>query len=204
MKAKMRITLFLLLCLVSSSAIATLAISGTVAIQPDPSVLLRGQTATITYTITNTGDEPLDRVYGGTGYYDWGPTSTIFPIGTVATPPCYLTYFDLSPLPGNPPYWIVTVFFQPWPLLLGESRQCVMELTVSKEAAGPFVQQFGFTGGRGNQSTSISQSVFFGLGQTTAVPALSPIGLIALILSMLAIGTMLAHYQTLTSGEARG
>lgn len=193
MKRWTRLPLFVASCAACSKALATLAISGVVLIEPDPSILLRGQTATLTYTITNTGDESIDVATAGTDYYDWGPTSTLFPLGTAATPPCTMTYVDFIAPPGQPPAVVNTVFFQPRPVLPGETRQCVMEITVSEETDGPFVQQFGFTGARGVRNVSVSQNVFFSLGQTTAVPALSPFSLGALILGLLGIGAMLAR-----------
>ena len=201
MKLRGKFPLWVFLCATSSNATAVLAISGSVVIDPYPSTLMRGQSATITYTITNTGDEPLDSAAIGTGYYAWGPRSTIFPLATIATSPCLVRYDDLSPRPGEPAIVLNAVFFRPIPLLPGETRQCVMEISVSEETAGPFVQQFGFTGARGAQSTNVSQSVFFSLGLTTAVPALSPLGLGTLMLGVLAITAMLSRRQLRANAE---
>jgi len=154
------------------NAMALLAIEGTVVIEPAPDTLLRGQTAIITYTVTNIGDEVWDAAVSGTGYYEQGPTSTVLPIPNAATPPCSAQFLDFSPLPGQPTYVGNTNSFYPRPISPGESRQCVMELMVSPEAGGPFVQWFGFTGTRGTQSVHLSQYVTFNLGQgAVAVPA---------------------------------
>ncbi len=190
-------------CLTCSNAMATLAIAGSVAIAPDAKFLLRGQTASLTYTITNIGDEPLEEASAGTFYFGWGPSSTIFPSGTAATAPCIMTFFDLSPVPGQAPAVINTVFFRPTPVLPGETRECVLEISVSQEAGGPFTQQFGITGSRGNQSTTVSQFIFFPLGQVAAVPTASLFAWMALVLSVMFSGTLIARRRIARSYLAR-
>lgn len=172
MNTGMRGWVLLALSLGCSNAMALLAIEGTVVIEPAPATLLRGEIATLTYTITNTGDEPLDFATAGTGYYEQGPTSTVLPMPNAATPPCSAQFLDFSPLPGQPTFVINTNSFYPRPIPAGESRQCAMELMVSPEAGGPFVQWFGFTGIRGTQNVHMGQYVAFNLGQgAVAVPA---------------------------------
>ncbi len=187
MKTALRWLLLPLFGVACSNALATLSLSGNVTVEPDPRGLLRGQTATIVFTIANTGDEPFDEAVTGTTYFDWGPTSTIFPAGTAATPPCTFTLVDFSPPPGQPPLVGLTLFFRPVPLLPGETRQCVMEIAVSTEAAGPFTQSFGFNGSRGGRVAFFEQSVHFGLGQVNAVPAQSQLFSLVLVLAVLVI-----------------
>lgn len=173
------------------NAVALLAIQGTVVIEPPAATLLRGETATITYTVTNTGDEPLDSATSGTGYYEWGPMSTVLPAPNSQTPPCVTQFFDFSPRPGEPAFIVNTNSFLPRPIPPGESRQCVLDLVVSPEAKGPFIQRFGFTGSRGALSVNVGEDVMFNLGQETiAVPALQWPGmaLMAMMTCLLAAG----------------
>lgn len=177
-------TLFL-----GGEATATLAITGEVLIEPPAATLLRGQTATITYIITNTGDEPLDRAASGTLYFNEGPTSTVFPFPTAATPPCAFQLVDLSAPPGQPAIVGNTNTFLPAPIAPGESRRCAMGLQVSSQAGGPFVQQFLVSGSRGNQQVLVARDIAFPLGQTSfPVPAGSVLGLVLLAATLLAIG----------------
>jgi hypothetical protein len=166
------------------NAMAVVAIEGTILIEPPPATLLRGQTATITYTVTNTGDEPLDYAVSGTEYWEEGPTSTVYPLPTAATPPCFVNFVDFSGPPGQSAYVVSTTFFRPELIPPGESRQCVMDLLVSPNAAGPFVQRFGFNGVRGTQIVRTSQEFAFNLGQgAIAVPFLGwPSGALLLVL----------------------
>lgn len=189
---------FLLGAGASQPAMATLAASGSVVITPDPSTLLRGQSATLVFSITNMGDEEWDYAGVGTGYYDWGPTSTIFPMASLATPPCILSFLDFSPAPGEPAFWAVSAFFRPLPVLPGETRQCVMELRVSEEAAGPFIETFSFTGALGSRSISFGEEVFFGLGEDARpIPLLSAFGLGTLVLGALITGVVMIRRKVI-------
>ena len=174
----------------ASDAMATLAITGEVLIDPPAATLLRGQTATLTYTLTNTGDEPFDAAFSGTVYIQEGPTSTVFPFPTAATPPCTFQLQDLSPAPGQPTTVGNTNSFHPRPIPPGESRQCVMGLQVSPQTAGPFVQRFGISGTRGSRTVSVARNIAFNLGQPqpSSVPAISNWGLALLGLLVLAFG----------------
>lgn len=193
MKLWARLLLLPILCAAYSNATATLAISGTVLIDPDPSILLRGQTATVTYTITNTGDEPLEFAYAQTDYVTLGPESSVFPHASAASPPCVVIDDSLSPLPpGKPSYYFNFTQFHPMPLLPGGTRQCVVEITVSGEADGPFIQWFGLHARLGTRyAATVSQSFLFTLGGRAApVPTLSRLGLSALLLGLLAAGAV--------------
>jgi len=156
--------LLLLALLVSGSkAMATLAITGEVVIEPHPSVLVRGQQATITYILTNTGDEPFEIAGSSFDYRTDGPLSTLFPFPTDATSPCGFQLLHFSGPPGVPGYVINSILFQPRPIEPGETRQCVTGLQVSAQTAGPFVKRFGFSGVRGDRTASASQHVTFTL-----------------------------------------
>lgn len=76
MKSIQSLTLLMLLAW-CTNALATLAIRGDVVIDPHPSVLLRGQQATVTYMLTNIGDEPLELASAGFDYRTFGPLSTL-------------------------------------------------------------------------------------------------------------------------------
>lgn len=196
MKLSLQILLVLALNLSGSGAMAALALTGSVVITPDPAVLLRGQTATVTYTITNTGDEPF-QPFSGTNYYDWGPTSTVYLLPNASTPPCSIQYTDLSPLPGNPPFVFATVLLLPQPLLPGDTRQCVSDLVVSTEAAGPFVQRFGLAGATATQSINLGQEFAFPWGDPgRSIPSMQPAGRIALILGALLLGVAMARQRS--------
>ena len=155
-------------------AMATLAITSQVIIDPPASLLLRGQQATVTYIITNTGDEPLEIPNAGFEYRSFGPLSTLFPFQTAATPPCGFQLLDFSTPPGVPSFVVNTLTFQPRPIAPGESRQCVTGLEVSAQTAGPFVQQFGFNASSGDRVVSEQHFVTFTLGEPPLlVPAFS-------------------------------
>jgi len=174
----------------ASDAMATLAITGEVLIEPAPATLRRGDVATLTYTITNTGDEPFDRAASGTTYIQFGPTSTVFPFPTTATPPCAFQLLDFSAPPGQPATVANTNTFLPAPIAPGESRQCVMGLQVSPTAGGPFVQRFSLSGSHGLERVSVARNIVFNLGeqQPSSVPAVSNWGLGLLGLLLLAYG----------------
>jgi hypothetical protein len=158
----------------SGPAIAALSISGTVVVEPHPSALKRGQQASVTYTITNTGDEPLDYAGAGFTYRTFGPLSTLFPFPTEGTPPCGFRLLDLSTPPGLPGFVANTVDFSPVPIQPGETRQCTTGLRISAETAGPFVQRFAFSGLRDGRSVSSQLHVVFTLGEPPlAIPALT-------------------------------
>jgi len=170
-------------------AVATLAITSEVIIDPHPSVLLRGQQATVTYILTNTGDEPLEIASSGFDYRTFGPLSTLFPFPTAATPPCGFQLLDFSTPPGVPGFVVNTNTFLPWPIEPGETRQCVTGLQVSAQTAGPFVQRFGFNGSRGNRSVSAPQFVTFTLGeQPMLIPASSGWSLVFMAALLLLLG----------------
>lgn len=175
------------------SALALLAVEGSVTIDPSPAMLLRGQTATITYTVTNIGDEAWDAAAVGVEYFESGPTSSVLPVPTAATPPCVSQFVDFpSPIPGAPTYVVNTNTLYPRPILPGESRQCVMDLVVSPDAAGPFVQLFSLTGSLNGQIAYTSQEVAFNLGQgAVAVPALMWPSLVVLVLLVSWLGARL-------------
>ncbi len=171
MKVGMRVWALLALSMGCGSAMAVLSIEGTVLIEPPPATLLRGDVATLTYTMTNTGDEPLDFATSGTGYWQEGAGSTVYPLPNAGTLPCLAQFVDFSGPPGQSAFVVNTNLLFPWPIPPGESRLCVMELAVSMEAAGPFTQRFGFTGTRGTQRVNVGQDVVFNLGQgAVAVP----------------------------------
>ncbi len=129
MKVSVRVWVLLALSVGCGNAMALLTIEGTVVIEPAPATLLRGQTATITYTVTNIGDEAWDAAAVGVEYFESGPTSTVLPVPTAATPPCVSQFVDFpSPIPGAPTYVVNTNTLYPRPILPGESRQCVMDL----------------------------------------------------------------------------
>lgn len=175
----------------TGDAAATLGISSQVVIQPPAATLLRGDTATITYTVTNTGDEPLDLAAVGTVYFGGGPRSTVFPFATGATPPCTVQFLDFVPPPGSgqPTTVANTNTFRPNPIEPGESRQCVMGLLVSPDAGHPFVQLFSFVGVRGGESVRAPQHVTFNLGeQPTPIPVSSWWGLVGMGTLLLLLG----------------
>lgn len=171
----------------STPAFAALSVSGTVVVEPHPSTLTRGQQATVTYTLTNTGDEPIELATVGFPYRSSGPLSTVLPFQTAATPPCV---YRLRVLPGPfevagtvdspakwspvPPFLEKSIEFAPLPIEPGGMRRCVAALRVSPETAGPFVQTFNFQASRGAQSVTQTRSVVFGLGVSAiAIPAVS-------------------------------
>ncbi len=194
MKSRMIALALLALSVGCGNAVALLAIEGTVVIDPPPATLLRGQTATITYTVTNTGDEPLEVLVAGTEYYERGPLSTVLVSPTPATAPCLVGVFDASPRPGEPLYVVNTNSFLPRPVLPGESRQCVMDLMVSPEAAAPFVKHFGFLASRGATSITSSQVVTFNLGEEAiAIPTLRWLGVVFLTLLVGLAGARVAR-----------
>jgi len=189
MNSLQKLTLLVLLAW-GTDALATLAITGDVVIEPHPSVLLRGQQATITYTLTNTGDEPLDAASSGFDYRTFGPLSTLFPFPLAATPPCGFSLVDFSTPPGVPGFVVNTNTFQPRPIEPGETRQCVTGLQVSAETAGPFVHRFGFSGVRDGRNVFTAQFVTFTLGEPPLlVPAVSPWGLALLSILMLTLAS---------------
>lgn len=168
-------------------AVAALSITSTVVVEPHPSTLMRGQEATVTYTLTNTGDEPIELATVGFPYRSSGPLSTVLPFRTAATPPCL---YRLRALPGPfeapgavespakwspvPPFLEKSIEFAPLPIEPGGTRRCVAALRVSPETAGSFVQTFNFQASRGAQTVTQMRSVVFGLGESAvAVPAVS-------------------------------
>ncbi len=175
------------------NALALLAVEGSVTIDPSPATLLRGQTATITYTVTNIGDEAWDAAAVGVEYFESGPTSTVLPVPTAQTPPCVSQFVDFpSPIAGAPTYVVNTNTLYPRPVLPGESRQCVMDLVVSPDAAGPFVQLFSLTGSLNGQIAYTSQVVAFNLGQgAVAVPLLGGPAHLLLVLLISLVGARL-------------
>lgn len=189
MQAVIRIQALAVLALLAwaAPANAALSISGSVVVEAHSSSLLRGQQATITYTLTNTGDEPIDLATVGFSYRSSGPLSTALPFQTSATPPCV---YRLRVLPGPPeaagaakraakwspvpPFLEKTIEFAPAPIEPGGTRRCVAGLRVSTQAAGPFVQTFNFQASRGAQSVTQTRSVVFRLGESAiAIPAVS-------------------------------
>lgn len=178
---------WLLAFLWGSKAMAALAITGEVLIEPSASTLRRGDFATITYTITNIGDETLDFAGMGTTFVQSGPSSTIFPSATAATAPCTFQLLDGSPPPGQSAIVVNSVGFRPNPIAPGASRQCVTGLQVSSTAAGPFAQSFTIGGTRGGQTVSVQRIIAFGLGANPgAVPAVSTWG-VALLAGILVL-----------------
>lgn len=184
-------------------AIAALSITGTVVVEPHPSTLLRGQQGTVTYTLTNTGDEPIERATVGFPYRTSGPLSTVLPLQTSATPPCL---FRLRVLPGPfevpgavesqskwspvPPFLEKSIEFAPLPIEPGGTRRCVAALRVSAQTAAPFVQTFNFEASRGAQSVTQMRSVVFSLGEPAiAIPATSTwtLALASLIVLLLGV-----------------
>lgn len=173
----MRLALLLLSVAFAGSAAATVAISATIVIEPDPGTLLRGQTATLTYTVTNVGDEPLQGAFASTGYINFGPQTTIFPVATPATAPCLNGDFAEPLPPPLPSSFLNTTTFRPVPILPGEIRVCVIEITLSADAAGPFVQPFLFsTQPATTNPAPLRRNVYFGLGEDQPVPTLSMAG----------------------------
>lgn len=190
-------------------AFAGLSISGTVVVEPNPSTLLRGHEATVTYTLTNTGDEPIELATVGFPYRSSGPLSTVLPFRTAATPPCL---YRLRALPGPfevpgavespakwspvPPFLEKTIEFSPLPIEPGGTRRCVAALRVSAQAAGPFVQTFNFQASRGAQSVMQTRSVVFGLGESAvAIPAVSTRSLALASLLVLLLGVFRLQRQ---------
>jgi len=173
-----------------SEAAATLAIAGEVLIEPPAATLLRGQTATLTFTVTNIGDEPFDRAAWTTTYFREGPTSTVFTFSTAATPPCTFSGFEFDQPPNQPGINAAGGSFHPRPIAPGESRICVIGVRVSNQAAGPFVQTFGISGTRAEQSVGVTRSLAFNLGEPQAqrVPAISAWGVALLTLLLLEVG----------------
>ncbi len=194
MNLRARWWVLLALCAGCGNAAAVLAIQGTVFIDPPPATLLRGQSATLTYTLTNTGNEAIDVGAVATGFYADGPTSTIIIEPSAATLPCTMGILDLSPQPGQPTFYYVSTFFEPFPILPGESRQCEVSLTVSPDAGSAFTQRFYFSGAIGTQSVDIFQDVVFNLGEMpTVVPTLRwPANFILMLLIGL-LGAMLVR-----------
>lgn len=190
-------------------AFAALSISGTVVVEPHPSTLTRGQEATVTYTLTNTGDEPIELATVGFPYRSSGPLSTVLPFRTAATPPCL---YRLRVLPGPfeapgavespakwspvPPFLEKSIEFAPLPIEPGGTRRCVAALRVSPETAGSFVQTFNFQASRGEQSVMQTRSVVFGLGESaTAIPAVSTWSLALASLLLLLLGVIRMQRQ---------
>lgn len=190
----------------AAPASAALSISGTVVVEPHPSTLLRGQEATVTYTLTNTGDEPIDRATVGFPYRSSGPLSTLLPFQTSATPPCV---YRLRVLPGPfevpgavesqgkwspvPPFLEKTIEFAPAPIEPGGTRQCVSGIRLSAQTAGPFVQSFNFQASRGGQSVTETRSVVFRLGESAIpIPAVSAwsLALASVIVLLLSVGRL--------------
>lgn len=170
----------------AAPAMAALSISGSVVVEPHPSTLLRGQEATVTYTLTNTGDEPLEYAGASFDYRTDGPPSSIFPFPTEATPPCSIRYLHLGGAPGVPGFVVQTIDFNPVPIQPGESRQCVSGLRVSEQSAMPFVKTFRIGGRDGDQWAYATTSIAFTLGEPPlAIPALSIWGLVATALAVL-------------------
>lgn len=183
-------------------AVAALSITSTVVVEPHPSTLMRGQEATVTYTLTNTGDEPIELATVGFPYRSSGPLSTVLPFRTAATPPCL---YRLRALPGPfeapgavespakwspvPPFLEKSIEFAPLPIEPGGTRRCVAALRVSPETAGSFVQTFNFQASRGAQTVTQMRSVVFGLGESAvAVPVVSPWSLALASLFVLLLG----------------
>jgi hypothetical protein len=186
----------------SGSAISALSISGTVVVEPHPSTLMRGQEATVTYTLTNIGDEPIELATVGFPYRSSGPLSTVQPFQTAATPPCV---YRLRVLPGPPelagagkstakwspvpPFLEKSIEFSPLPIEPGGTRRCVAALRVSPDTAGPFVQTFNFQASRGAQSVMQTRSVVFSLGESAiAISAVSTWSLAIASLLVLLVG----------------
>ena len=167
-------------------AFAALSIGGTVVVEPHPSTLTRGQEASVTYTLTNTGDEPLEYAGASFDYRTDGPPSSIFPFPTEATPPCSIRYLHLGGAPGVPGFVVQTIDFNPVPIQPGESRQCVSGLRVSEQSARPFVKTFRIGGRAGDQWAYSTTSIAFTLGEPPlAIPTLSIWGLVATALAVL-------------------
>jgi hypothetical protein len=182
------------LCTFAGEAVATLAFSADVRIQGDAAIMRHAESAVLTYTLRNTGDEPLDLAFARTIYIDRGPESTLFISVTAATAPCLILNDSIfGPLPPPAPnIEFSSAYFEPLPILPGETRQCSTLITVSPEAAGPFSARFDFHARGGMQWVSAEpRSIFFNLGPTaTAVPAMSSRLLAVLSIMMLAIAAL--------------
>jgi hypothetical protein len=187
---------FVLLTAVSMmcpTASATMAISATIVISPEPGVLRRGDTAMLTYTITNIGDEIFTEAVAQTDYITSGPASTLFPTASAQSPPCLVGDFGEPFPPPLPSYFINFAYFRPLPILPGASRSCVIDIQISQDAAGPFDKLFGFSGHQGALATPfVTRSVHFGLGEDRAVPAFSPGSLALLVIGMLVAAALFA------------
>lgn len=187
------------LCTACGPAQATIAVSARMEIQANASQMRRGDSTTLVYTFTNTGDEPLDSVHALTNYLSHGPDSTIFVEETAATEPCLNTKASiLGPLPPPFPNHLPNqTYAMPVPILPGETRHCIVQLRVSLEASGPFVQRFDFYAKRGFEHTSAQPTfVHFDLGEPiVGIPLLDRFGQIFLgfALALCALWMLRAH-----------
>ena len=178
-----------MLLLWATSCNAILAVSGEVAIDPPPTELRRGQTATLEFRLTNTGDEPLTLAFAGVEFIGWGPESTIIPFGTADTPPCDWAEDGTDPVPGDPPFRVGMVSFEPIPIAPGEIRVCRAALIVAMQAPDRFEKRFSFLGVRDDVvSPYYAQVVRFELVSREAeIPFLSPPSLLIFIGMLLAV-----------------
>jgi hypothetical protein len=197
---RMRFTgsmILVVLCTLTGESAATLAFSANVQISGDAAIMRRAETALLTYTLSNSGDEPLDLAFARTVYIDRSAQSTLFISVTPATEPCLIVNDSIfGPLPPPAPnIEFSSAYFEPLPILPGETRQCSALITVSAEAAGPFIARFDFHAQGGMQWISAPpQSIFFNLGPAaTPVPTISSV--LLAVLSMMMLSTAALYFR---------
>jgi hypothetical protein len=183
--------ILVVLCTFAGEAVAKLAFTADVQIQGDAAIMRRAESAVLTYTLSNTGDEPIDLAFARTIYIDRGAESTLFISVTPATAPCLIVNDSIfGPLPPPAPnIEFSSAYFEPLPIFPSETRQCSALITVSSEADGPFIVRFDFHARGGMQWLSAEpQSIFFNLGTAaTPVPTMSSPLLAVLSIMMLSI-----------------
>jgi len=138
-------------------------------------------------SMTNTGSVPIDTPVAGTSFIEvgWGRTLIFHPVPETA--PCRVYYTDFYHPTTQQVEVFADLFFADSPLGIGATTSCVVGITIDETAPAFFVQLFGFQGGTGAGAVSrfVSIPIQTGPVSTTAIPALWPLGSIALALCVL-------------------
>jgi len=186
MQVLLRIALFLLL-LSPAAGRCELAFDFNVSPHPSNGPPTRGQASTWTFTITNTGDQPITLARVGAEYVEEGPGRTLYVLANASTAPCGVQYTDFS----GPELVIVVaeILIEPTPINPGESRSCAVDLLFDEDAPGFFTQGFLFLANSGPLSATQSTSLSFQLDPSAVpVPGLSFFQLAALALLLVVVG----------------